>query len=127
MTRLATPLRLNGPSLMAELGSPPSLGAALHPLSSCNRIKHLSARTLDCAGFALLLAMTAGAGWGPAPDDLEGLNRQVVELYQAGKYAATTPMAERVLARAEGRFGSDHPQVGTKLNDLALLYPAQGH
>jgi len=37
--------------------------------------------------------MTAGAGWGPAPDDLEGLNRQVV----------------------------------ARLNDLALLYPAQGH
>ena len=24
--------------------------------------------------------MTAGAGWGPAPDDLEGLNRQVVDV-----------------------------------------------
>ena len=42
--------------------------------------------------------MTAGAGRGPAPDDLEGLNRQVVELYRAGKYAAATPMAERVSA-----------------------------
>jgi hypothetical protein len=92
MTRLAAPLRLNGPSLMASLARR-RLWARRSIL--CHRAiasNIFSARTLACAGFALLLAMTAGAGWGPAPDDLEGLNRQVV----------------------------------ARLNDLALLYPAQG-
>ena len=58
-------------------------------------------RTLAAAGFALLLAMTAGAGLARAQDDnLDDLNRQVAELYQAGKYAEATPIAERVLALA---------------------------
>jgi tetratricopeptide (TPR) repeat protein/CHAT domain-containing protein len=86
-----------------------------------------SVRALAPAGFALLMAMTAGVGSARAPDDdLDSLNQQVVELYQAGKYAEATPIADRVLALAERRFGPDHPQVGTRLNDLALLYRAQG-
>ena len=131
MTRLATPLPLNGPSLMASLARR-RLWARRSIL--CHRaiataliIASNILRTLASAGFALLLAMTAGAGLARAQDDdLDGLNRQVVELYQAGKYAEATPIAERVLTLAERRFGSDHPQVGTRLNDLALLYRAQG-
>jgi len=59
-------------------------------------------------------------------DELSALNQEVVQLYRAGKYAAATKVAQRALAIAEDKFGPDHPEVGTTLNNLALLYRAQG-
>jgi CHAT domain-containing protein/tetratricopeptide (TPR) repeat protein len=59
-------------------------------------------------------------------DDLNTLNQQVVALYQAGKYAEATDIAQRALALAERRFGPDHARVAAALNNLAALYDDQG-
>jgi CHAT domain-containing protein/tetratricopeptide (TPR) repeat protein len=59
-------------------------------------------------------------------DDLDALNRQVAQLYQAGKYAEATEIAKLQLAVAERKFRADHPSVAIALNNLALLYQAQG-
>jgi tetratricopeptide (TPR) repeat protein len=45
----------------------------------------------------------------------------VAQLYQAGKYAEATEIAEESLVLAVGKFGPDHPQVVTSLNNLAEL------
>ena len=47
-----------------------------------------------------------------APDDLDAMNRQVVQLYQPGKYVEATDIAKRSLCGEE--FGSDHPSVATR-------------
>ena len=83
-------------------------------------------------GAALILVMVVVAGLGvPAAraqggDDLAALNAQVVQLYQAGKYAEATEIAKRSLVLAEKQSGRDHPDVGQSLNNLALLYESQG-
>jgi tetratricopeptide (TPR) repeat protein len=48
------------------------------------------------------------------------------QLYQAGKYAEAQEIAKRALAVAERRYGLDHPNVATSLNNLAELYRNQG-
>jgi CHAT domain-containing protein/tetratricopeptide (TPR) repeat protein len=60
------------------------------------------------------------------PDELGALNRQVLQLYQAGKYAEATGIAKKLLALAETKFGPDHANVGTVLNNLAELYKSLG-
>jgi hypothetical protein len=59
-------------------------------------------------------------------EDLTALNQQVVELYQAEKYAESIPLARRALAVAEDRFGADSVEVGITLSHLAALYYKQG-
>ncbi len=54
-------------------------------------------------------------------DNLDALNRQVVQLYQKGEYAKATEVAKRSLALAESELGPDHPDVGQSLNNLAFL------
>src|SRR5215472_3522879 len=66
---------------------------------------------------------TAGA---QSSEDLETLNRQVVQLFGAGRYAEATGIARRALALAEAQYGPDHLKVAAALNDLATLYRSQG-
>ena len=54
------------------------------------------------------------------------LNAQVEQLYQQGKFAEATPLAQESLRVAEATFGEQHPDVVTSLNNLASLYEAQG-
>jgi CHAT domain-containing protein/tetratricopeptide (TPR) repeat protein len=74
--------------------------------------------------------MLSGAGSWPvfaqSSSDLDALNQQIVQLYEAGKYAEATTMAERAVNLAERQFGSAHPVVGTSLSNLASLYNRQG-
>lgn len=76
------------------------------------------------------LLLLAGAGPMSAraqgTNDLDALNKRTSELYRAGKYAEATEVAKQSLAIAEQQFGPNHHQVGTALNNLALLYNAQG-
>jgi tetratricopeptide (TPR) repeat protein len=58
--------------------------------------------------------------------DLEALKRQVNQLYQAGKFAETIPIAQRALALAESQFGTEHLAVADALNGLALAYKSRG-
>src|SRR5215467_6280131 len=89
----------------------------------------LIARTLHTV-FFVSVALWIGLGLFTAQaqqaDELESLNRQVVRLYQAGKYAEATDIAKRALAIAEKTLGPDHPTVGSTLNNLAALYREQG-
>ena len=59
-------------------------------------------------------------------DEIGTLNGQVGRLYQAGKYAEAVVVARKALELSEQKFGPDHPNVGTTLNNLAALYGAQG-
>jgi tetratricopeptide (TPR) repeat protein len=54
------------------------------------------------------------------------LEAEVDRLYKAGKYAEATEIANEVRAIREKTLGAEHPEVGTWLNDLAVLYRAQG-
>ncbi len=54
------------------------------------------------------------------------LNKKIIELYQAGKFAEAVPLAQQVLAIREKALGSDHPDVAQALNNLAALFRDQG-
>ena len=54
------------------------------------------------------------------------LNRQVIELYNAGKYNEAIAPAERALFITEKVLGKEHSHVATTLNNLAELYKAEG-
>ena len=55
-------------------------------------------------------------------DEAATLNQKVVEFYRA----EAIPFAQRSLAIREKALGPDHPEVAQSLNNLALLYEAQG-
>ncbi|MDA0268483.1 MAG: CHAT domain-containing protein [Cyanobacteria bacterium] len=63
---------------------------------------------------------------GPSPSEQRAatLRQQVDALYQVGRYAEATPLAERVVAiyRSQGASRA----IANALNDLALLYRVQG-
>ena len=61
-----------------------------------------------------------------APETADTTNSEVSRLFQAGKYAEAIPLAQRALALNEKALRPDHPNVGTSLNNLALLYGGQG-
>jgi tetratricopeptide (TPR) repeat protein len=60
-------------------------------------------------------------------DEAVELNKKVIELYNAGRYADALPIAQQVLAIREKALGRDHPEVATALNSLAELYDELGH
>jgi tetratricopeptide (TPR) repeat protein len=65
-----------------------------------------------------------------APSDnsetVETLNQQILQLYQQGQYAAAIPLGERAVKLARERWGKQHPNLATSLNNLAELYSSQG-
>ena len=75
-------------------------------------------------GLALfvMLASSSGAQTEIRPDDLSSLR----QLYEAGKYADAVLLAQSALELAEKQFGPEHPNVARSLNNLAVLYNAQG-
>ena len=82
-------------------------------------------------GLAVLLALAVSiAGPNPAraqsANELDALNTQVNQLYQAGKYSEATPIAQQALALAERLNGPDHPTVVVTLGNLAVLHLLQG-
>jgi CHAT domain-containing protein/tetratricopeptide (TPR) repeat protein len=78
----------------------------------------------------VLVQIVESASPGPAVsqsgDELAALIAQVVRLHEAGKLSEAEPIALRAVALAERLHGPDHLQVGTALNNLGLLYRAQG-
>ena len=47
-------------------------------------------------------------------------------LYELGQYAEAEPLLQRALQIREKALGPEHPDVATSLNNLAVLYRAQG-
>jgi hypothetical protein len=66
------------------------------------------------------LVQQAGLG------EAEALNRQVVQLYNQGRYGEAIPLAEKALAIWEKALGPDHPDVAPSLNNLSLLCTSLG-
>ncbi len=54
------------------------------------------------------------------------LKEKTDTLYQQGRYSEAISVGKEALKIAEETFGSTHPNVGTSLNILALLFQAQG-
>jgi tetratricopeptide (TPR) repeat protein len=54
------------------------------------------------------------------------INAEIVELFNAGRYADAIPLAQRELAIYEKVLGPNHPDVLTSLNTLAFFYEKQG-
>ncbi len=71
---------------------------------------------------ATLLTPTSARAQSEA--ELKALNEQVVQLYQAGKYAEAIPLAERYAEAMNARRGPDSPEYATALNNLAQLLQA---
>ena len=56
------------------------------------------------------------------PNETDALNKQVLELYRAGRLSEALPLARRQLTLSEAQFGPDDPRVGIALGNLASLY-----
>jgi len=54
------------------------------------------------------------------------LNRQAMDLRDAGRYSDAIPLTNRALAITEGQLGADHPDTAASLNNLAFLYYSMG-
>ena len=77
----------------------------------------------------LVLSLMVSGGLGEVvaqSADPSALNRQMEQLYQAGRYAEAISVAERALAQTESQFGPSHLDVGNALNRLAVLFIHQG-
>ncbi len=72
-----------------------------------------------CAFASHAFAQGAGVEW-------DALNQEAVGLYRAGNYVRAVAVARAALEVAEHNVGKDHPAVATSLENLALLYEAQG-
>ncbi len=76
--------------------------------------------------FLLLLLATPPVFAQGAGIEWDILNQEVMELYRTGKYDRAVVVAKIALEVAEKNVGSNHPDVATSLNNLALLYKTQG-
>jgi tetratricopeptide (TPR) repeat protein len=81
---------------------------------------------LGAAFAAALLFGNASISAAQPGDEATALNKKVIELYKAGRYADAIPIAQQVLAIREMALGRDHPNVATALTWLALVYSSQG-
>ena len=69
-------------------------------------------RAFRLACMALVVgAMLIPRTWAQSSDDLEGLDRQIFQHYQAGRYAAAIPLAEQAVALAERLHGPDSIEI----------------
>jgi CHAT domain-containing protein/Flp pilus assembly protein TadD len=89
-------------------------------------------RALKVCGFAAIVflavsGLSAGAP-SPAPhlSEADKLDRQVQELFKAGKYSEAIPPATQSLHLREKTLGPEHPSTATSLNNLAELYDKMG-
>jgi CHAT domain-containing protein/Tfp pilus assembly protein PilF len=59
-------------------------------------------------------------------DEVERLNQEVTTLFREGKFDQALPLASNALILSERVLPADHPDIGSALNNLALLYQAKG-
>jgi hypothetical protein len=75
--------------------------------------------------IALVLGLPATAADDPVAE-ATALNQQVNALFRQGRYPEAEPLAKRALAIREKVLGPDHPDLAQSLNNLAMLYLADG-
>jgi len=86
-------------------------------------VQRLIARLVLVALLATVGPMHARAQSG---DELADLRAQVSQLYDHGKYAEATGLAERYVSLARQRHGEEHPEFANAISWLGRLYEAQG-
>lgn len=141
-------LRMTGLLRLESTGAPPPVllhrlvAAYLRSLGSNDEIQSRLMTALTAAADAAVNSGYPGRSAALLPhllhfEALQSHQEQGTELaafYNAlgrvqeaqGRYDAAQPLYERALALAEAALGSDHPDTGTSLNNLAGLYKAQG-
>src|SRR5262249_48332810 len=86
-----------------------------------------SARRIGFILAAMLMVNSfAGAPAIAQQDEATALNKRVIELFQAGKFAEAVPLAQRAVAIREKAFGPNHPNVGASSSNLAGLHGRRG-
>jgi CHAT domain-containing protein/tetratricopeptide (TPR) repeat protein len=78
---------------------------------------------------ALLLAgaiLSARPALAESNTELDALNKQVHQLYQAGKYQEAIPVAKRQVEVAENSLSANHPNTALALNNLAEVLRLTG-
>jgi tetratricopeptide (TPR) repeat protein/CHAT domain-containing protein len=78
------------------------------------------------AAFSLLLCVSPVSAQQGTSGDVEKLSKQIVDLFQQGKYTEAIPVAQQLLDIRKRTVGEDHPDYAAALNDLAQLYSSQG-
>ena len=58
------------------------------------------------------------------PSELEVIYQRGLQLYEAGKFAETVPIAEEYISVAAAKYGEQHPLYATGLGYLGVLYSA---
>ena len=94
---------------------------------NASRILALPFTSLLALLLALLLAGPSIAHARGAGIEWDILNREVMDLYRAGKYDRAVVVAQKALQVAQQNVGPNHPDVATSLNNLAELYRTQGN
>ncbi len=104
-----------------------TLGVAQRPPRAASKNRPVMGSCLKWMAclLGLLLSMNV-RGHESAVEDAYVLNKQVIQLYGAGRYEEAIPLAQRALAIREKALGPEHPDTAVSLNNLAELYSATG-
>ena len=83
---------------------------------------------LAVIGITLLVGFSAHPAKPPSIQNTEAdkLDRQIRELYKAGRYSDAVPIARKALEIRERTLGPVAPDTATSLNNLAELYQRIG-
>jgi len=84
---------------------------------------------LRCLGILPGATLFMGIDLAPAAaqqGDLNAIQKRYNQFYDAGNYAAALGEARKLEAGVKARFGVGHANYGAALNNLALVYDAQG-
>jgi CHAT domain-containing protein/tetratricopeptide (TPR) repeat protein len=85
----------------------------------------MRATAFALAIYLLILAVSVGLGThraGAQEGEIDALNLQAAQLYEAGKYGEAMVPAREALALAEQRFGPEDARLARLLNNVALLH-----
>jgi len=96
------------------------------------RITPAAALAMKLRGLGILMGMILLVTILIAPamaqqGDLNAIFKRFSELYRAGDYPAALIEAQKFEAVVKARFGVNHSNYGSALNNLALVYQAQGN
>ncbi len=75
--------------------------------------------------LCFLVALWPGLALAQSAALMEAFN-QSKALYEQGRYGEAERFAKKALKLSEREFGSSHSTTGVMLNELALVYQAQG-
>src|SRR5262249_60533906 len=89
-------------------------------------VRSLKKISIAAALAGVLFVGTSSIPLAQQTDDVNELNKKVLELYRAGRYSDAIQIAQRGLAIREKALWRGPPEVAASLNNLAQLYHRQG-